>query len=312
MVIRGLYGAQLERGLAQFPREQWLMLNFAEWVRDYQARLDQLTDFLGIHRFRQYPPLRLNPTPEAPRGHARRARPTSTGWSRATPTTSASSRSCPASTCRRGRPGGSRPGRWPRRAGRQVRPQVRGRLAIVSDAAAGPCPSRSPSSVCRRLPPARCTRCWSDTGTSPAAPPRSCTSSTTNASTGTTPTTPATSSARTKPRQRVAGDATPSYIWWPRRPGAHAPLQPRHAADRQLPRPDRARLLAVVDGAQAAARPTRASASPSRSSGSHACSTSSRRVTTSRGGAPGGDGRPRPVRRAAAARPRRSTTAPSG
>ena len=68
MVIRGLYGAQLERGLAQFPREQWLMLNFAEWVRDYQAALDQLTDFLGIHRFRKYPPLRLNPTPESHEG----------------------------------------------------------------------------------------------------------------------------------------------------------------------------------------------------------------------------------------------------
>ena len=68
MVIRGLYGAQLERGLAQFPREQWLFLNFSEWVRDYTGALDQLTDFLGIHRFRQYPPLRLNPTPEAHEG----------------------------------------------------------------------------------------------------------------------------------------------------------------------------------------------------------------------------------------------------
>jgi hypothetical protein len=68
MVIRGLYGAQLERGLAQFPRESWLMLNFAEWVRDYQGALDQLTDFLGIHRFRKYPPLRLNPTPERHEG----------------------------------------------------------------------------------------------------------------------------------------------------------------------------------------------------------------------------------------------------
>ncbi len=68
MVIRGLYGAQLERGLAQFDREHWLFLNFSEWVRDYTGALDQLTDFLGIHRFRQYPPLRLNPTPEAHEG----------------------------------------------------------------------------------------------------------------------------------------------------------------------------------------------------------------------------------------------------
>lgn len=65
MVIRGLYGAQLERGLAHFDRSQWLMLNFSAWVRDYTGALDQLTDFLGIHRFRKYPPLRLNPTPEA-------------------------------------------------------------------------------------------------------------------------------------------------------------------------------------------------------------------------------------------------------
>ncbi|GAA2134060.1 sulfotransferase [Nocardioides bigeumensis] len=64
MVIRGLYGAQLVRGLAQFPREQWLMLNFSEWVRDYTAALDAITDHLGLHRFRRYPPLGHNPTPE--------------------------------------------------------------------------------------------------------------------------------------------------------------------------------------------------------------------------------------------------------
>jgi sulfotransferase family protein len=68
MVIRGLYGAQLERGLAQFDRSQWLMLNFSEWVRDYTGALDRITDFLGIHRFRKYPPLRLNPTPERHEG----------------------------------------------------------------------------------------------------------------------------------------------------------------------------------------------------------------------------------------------------
>ena len=65
MVIRGLYGAQLARGLAHFDRSQWLMLNFSEWVRDYRGALDELTDFLGIHRFRRYPALRLNPTPES-------------------------------------------------------------------------------------------------------------------------------------------------------------------------------------------------------------------------------------------------------
>ena len=65
MVIRGLYGAQLERGLVHFDRSQWLLLNFSAWIKDYTEALDELTDFLGIHRFRKYPSLRLNPTPEA-------------------------------------------------------------------------------------------------------------------------------------------------------------------------------------------------------------------------------------------------------
>ncbi len=63
MVLRGRYGAQLERGLAQFDRSQWLMLNFTDWVTDYQACLDQITDFVGLHRFRRYPDLRTYPTP---------------------------------------------------------------------------------------------------------------------------------------------------------------------------------------------------------------------------------------------------------
>jgi len=64
MVIRGLYGAQLERGLAQFDRSQWQLVDFAELVRDYTAALDRLTDFLELHRYRKYPALPTNPTPQ--------------------------------------------------------------------------------------------------------------------------------------------------------------------------------------------------------------------------------------------------------
>ena len=125
MVIRGLYGAQLERGLAQFPRESWLMLNFAEWVRDYQGALDQLTDFLGIHRFRQVPAAPAQPDARAPRGHpAERGRHRQARRAlrrRPEPVREAVRlrRLGLADASHRGR--GDEPGR----AGRQVRPQVR-------------------------------------------------------------------------------------------------------------------------------------------------------------------------------------------
>ncbi len=63
LVPRGLYGAQLERGLDIFDRSQWLMINFRDYVSDYTTVLDQMTDHLGMHRFRSYPEHRTNPTP---------------------------------------------------------------------------------------------------------------------------------------------------------------------------------------------------------------------------------------------------------
>jgi hypothetical protein len=68
MVIRGLYGRQLERGFDLFPPEQWALFNFTELVGDYTAALDRLTDHLGLHRYRRYPVLPHNPTPESHEG----------------------------------------------------------------------------------------------------------------------------------------------------------------------------------------------------------------------------------------------------
>ncbi len=125
MVIRGLYGAQLERGLAQFPRESWLMLNFAEWVRDYQGAPRPAHRLPGDPPVPQVPAAPAQPDARAPRGHARRARPTSTSSSSATPTTWPVREAVRlrrlglADASHRGR------GDEPRRAGRQVRPQVR-------------------------------------------------------------------------------------------------------------------------------------------------------------------------------------------
>ncbi len=67
MVIRGLYGEQLTRAFTRFPRERWLLLSFHDFVADYAAGLDAITDFLGLRRFAGlpggHPPLRTNPTP---------------------------------------------------------------------------------------------------------------------------------------------------------------------------------------------------------------------------------------------------------
>lgn len=68
MVIRGLYGRQLERGLSIYPAGQWALFNFTELVGDYTAALDRLTDHLGLHRYRRYPVLPHNPTPESHEG----------------------------------------------------------------------------------------------------------------------------------------------------------------------------------------------------------------------------------------------------
>jgi Sulfotransferase family len=48
MVVRGLYGAQLRRGLEIYDRDQWLLLSFDDFIADYQAVLDRLTDHVGL------------------------------------------------------------------------------------------------------------------------------------------------------------------------------------------------------------------------------------------------------------------------
>jgi hypothetical protein len=57
-IARGYYGQQLERGFATFPREQWLLLEFRAMLRDFDATVDRTTDFLGLPRFGDRPPLR--------------------------------------------------------------------------------------------------------------------------------------------------------------------------------------------------------------------------------------------------------------
>lgn len=53
--VRGLYGAQLERALAFYPREQWLLLEFRRLLKEPPAVLDDATDHLGLPRFTSYP-----------------------------------------------------------------------------------------------------------------------------------------------------------------------------------------------------------------------------------------------------------------
>ena len=47
---RGLYGAQLERAMAFFPAEQWLMVEFGSLIREPHAVLDRATELLGVPR----------------------------------------------------------------------------------------------------------------------------------------------------------------------------------------------------------------------------------------------------------------------
>ena len=60
--------------------------------------------------------------------------------------------------------------------------------------------------------------------------------------------------SKTQEQQEVAVDATPSYILWPGALERMRAFNPRDAAGGELPRPDRAGVLAVVDGAQAEER----------------------------------------------------------
>lgn len=63
-VPRGFYGAQVERGLSLFPREQWLFIDFLDVVKDQAAICQRLTDFLQIKPYRAIPAdRRRHPTP---------------------------------------------------------------------------------------------------------------------------------------------------------------------------------------------------------------------------------------------------------
>jgi hypothetical protein len=57
-VLRGYYGSQVERGLALFARDQWLFMDFTSFLADHERHLDLGTDFLGLPRFTEHPPLR--------------------------------------------------------------------------------------------------------------------------------------------------------------------------------------------------------------------------------------------------------------
>lgn len=56
-IVRGYYGAQLERGFSLLGSDQFHVLEFRSFLRDYQTHLDAITEFLGIHAFRKYPDL---------------------------------------------------------------------------------------------------------------------------------------------------------------------------------------------------------------------------------------------------------------
>ena len=94
--------------------------------------------------------------------------------------------------------------------------------------------------------------CSSGIRASPAGPRRSCASSSSRA----TGTDPDYSTYRRPAKRRrpgaLAGDATPAYLFWPHAMERMRAYRPGHAADGLLPRPDRARDLALGDGAPAA------------------------------------------------------------
>ncbi len=57
-VIRGYYGGQVRHGLAVFPRDQWLFLDFATLLAEPNPSLDRVTRHIGVARFKPHPPLR--------------------------------------------------------------------------------------------------------------------------------------------------------------------------------------------------------------------------------------------------------------
>ena len=54
---RGLYGAQLARGVEVFDPEQWLVLEFGAMLADFPGTLERVSDHLGVRRLRR--PARL-------------------------------------------------------------------------------------------------------------------------------------------------------------------------------------------------------------------------------------------------------------
>jgi hypothetical protein len=56
-IVRGYYGAQLERGFSVLGAEQFHVMEFRSFLKDYQPHLDRITEFLGVHAFRKYPDL---------------------------------------------------------------------------------------------------------------------------------------------------------------------------------------------------------------------------------------------------------------
>ena len=56
-IPRGLYGQQLTRGFAHFPREQWLLLEFRAFLDNFHDTLDRAADHIGGWHFDTPPPL---------------------------------------------------------------------------------------------------------------------------------------------------------------------------------------------------------------------------------------------------------------
>lgn len=57
-VVRGYYGAQLERALSLFGPDQVRVLEFRAFLADHVPAINELADYLGIHPYRK-PPLKL-------------------------------------------------------------------------------------------------------------------------------------------------------------------------------------------------------------------------------------------------------------
>lgn len=56
-IVRGYYGAQLERGFEMFGRDRFHLLEFRAFVDRPEPAVDAITDFLGLDRFVRQPQL---------------------------------------------------------------------------------------------------------------------------------------------------------------------------------------------------------------------------------------------------------------